>query len=158
MKITEINNETIGLNNDIANIREFLIPGKEKEIDEFKREMNNLVNNEDYNLRTDLGSELHTILAVSLARTKEHIRNLQTRIIEFKTLIEQKKNQIDTLNLQMENVNLFTEDVLARRLSIFFKGWLNSLEGIGASEKQKSDTREFIEHFMQNEVNKYFNN
>jgi len=157
-RITELNNETIRLNNDIANIREFLIPGKEKDMQEFKSEMRNLVNNEDYDLQTDLGSELHTILAVSLARTREHVRNLQARIIDFKTVIEQKKNDIDTLNLQMEHINLFTEDALARRLSIFFKGWLASLEGIGASEKVKEDTRQFIDWFMKSEVSEYFNN
>ena len=79
--INSINDEVIKLNNQIAIIREFRIPEKEKQIFQLEEQMRALENNTKYDLQTELGSETFTILATSKARTKEIIRNFQTKII-----------------------------------------------------------------------------
>jgi hypothetical protein len=155
-EINRINNKIIQLNNEIANIREFLIPNKEKDLEEYKKQLEMLANNSQYDLNTDMGSELYTIIEVSSARTKEHIRKFHSKIIQLKTAIEQEKNSIDVLTLQLKNVNMFTKDILTRRLSIFFGGWTDGLIGMGVEEEEIQNTNRFIENFLKNEINEFF--
>jgi hypothetical protein len=155
-EINQINNRIIKLNNDIANIKDFLIPDKEKELQKYDRQLDMLANSSQYDLKTDLGSDLYTIIQVSQARTRQHIRDLHAKIIELKTLIEQEKNRIDTMRLQMKNLNMFTRDVLSRRLSIFFSGWIDGLIGIEASESTVENARNFADTFINKRMDEYF--
>jgi ElaB/YqjD/DUF883 family membrane-anchored ribosome-binding protein len=150
--INLINEEIIELNNQIAAIRDINIPEKEREIDQFDTEMQALKSNTQYDLQSDYGSELFTILATSKARTKEIIRKLQTRIIELKTDIEKLENRIITMRQQMEHTNLFIHDILSRRMHIFFNGWLAGLEGMGTEPAYVKETINVFNDYNDNYI------
>jgi ElaB/YqjD/DUF883 family membrane-anchored ribosome-binding protein len=150
--INIINDEIIRLNNEIAVIRDFNIPEKEREIDQFDTDMQALKSNTQYDLQSDYGSELFTILATSKARAKEIIRKFQTRIIELKTDIEKRENRIKTMRQQMENIKLFDHDILSRRMHIFFNGWLGGLEGMGTEQVYVEDTIKTFNDYNDNYI------
>jgi hypothetical protein len=150
------NNRIIELNNQIAEIHEFRIPDLQKELNVYTKEAERLLDNGHYQTKTELGSELFTVLRISEAMVKEKIRNNQSKIIQLKTAIDQEKNAIDILNLKINNINLFNKDVLSRRLDIFFSGWLDGLVGIGASDEEIEKTNQYIKRFWEDEMDEFF--
>ncbi len=156
--INGINDEVIRLNNEIAMIREFHIPAKEKEINQGQSQMGALEANRQFDVQTQLGSDYYTVLATSVARNRQHIRDLQQKILELKTQIDQKENKIKTLREQMSGIQLFNEDVVSRRINIFFNGWLIGLEGIGARPAQIDACRKAFDSYTSARLKDYLNN
>jgi hypothetical protein len=146
--INAVNNKIIDLSNQITVINDIRIPEKEREIQNFKEQIAMLENSRSYDIRTELGSELYTVLSVSQARTKEIVRGLFSKIAELKTEIEQNKNNIEIMKQQMSKIDLFNNEIVKRRLHIYYEGWLKGMEGLETSSDKAESCKKVFDDYL----------
>ena len=62
------------------------------------------------------------------------------------------------MRAQIENIHLFNENIVLRRMHIFFNGWLSGMEGIGATPVLIEETKACFEDYSKTRVKNLLNN